>query len=498
VSGAGRQLTGWDAATWRTAAASPHLRSTVVALVLLDSAPDWSRLHARVERLTRMVPVLRQRPIRGVFGVASPRLAVDPDFDLSLHLRRMRLAGSGSWDELMQEARRVSLTDFDRDRPLWEMVLIEGLEGQRAALLLKLHHAIADGQATVLIGLNLVEMAEAPNPDEPEAPAAPEPVGAGAPEVSVADIVDNVRRGIGAAERVGEAMLALARGTMTDPVATWTSVLGTVASVGRFTSMPDGPLSPLMTERGTTYHFGAFDLPFAGLRAAAKSRGCSVNDAFMAAVGLGLERYHVRHGCVADDLRFNVPISLRGDAGDTSAQASNAVTIARFALPVAGLTIEERMQSAHDAVAQWREEPALRFADPLAEISWLVPVPVLAQAALASDVTTSNVPGPPIPLYVAGARIVGMYPLVATIGAAVNVTMVTYDGSAFVGISADDRAVPDLPHLIADMRSAFATVTDQAVGPADPLIGEGAEGDREAGHGTPKARAVREASGGGQ
>jgi hypothetical protein len=264
-------------------------------------------------------------------------------------------------------------------------------------------------------------------------------------------------------------------------------VLGTLASVGRFAAVPDGPLSPLMTERGTTYHFAAFDLPFTSLRAAAKERDCSVNDAFMAAVGLGLERYHVRRGSVADELRFNVPISLRGDAGDTSAQASNAVTIARIALPVAGLTVDERMQEAHEAVARWRHEPALRFADPLAEISWLVPVPVLAQAALASDVTTSNVPGPPLPLYVAGARIAGIYPLVATIGAAVNVTMVTYDGSAFVGISADDRAVPDLADLVADMRSGFATVTAGDVGPADPLA-PGKPGD-----GTPKARAIREA-----
>lgn len=489
MAGAGRQLTGWDAATWRTSAGSPHLRSTVVALVLLDSVPDWERLSARVERLTRMVPVLRQRPLRGVFGVASPRLAVDPDFDLGLHLRRMRLAGDGSWEELLGEARRVSLTDFDRDRPLWELVLVEGVEGGRAALLLKLHHAIADGQATVLIGLNLVELSADPNPDEPDAPEAPQAVSAAAPDVSIADIADNVRRGVGAAERLGETLLALARGSLTDPVKTWSSVLGTLASVGRFTAVPDGPLSPLMTARGTTYHFGGFDLPFAQLRTVAKSGGYSVNDAFMAAVGLGLERYHVRHGIVADDLRFNVPISLRGDAGDTSGQAANAVTIARIDLPVAGLTIDERMDAAHEAVARWRDEPALRFADPLAEISWLVPVPVLAQAALASDVTTSNVPGPPVPLYVAGARISGMYPLVATIGAAANITMVTYDGAAFVGVATDDRAIPDTADFIDDLRSGFASVTAGPVGPANPLR------DGRPEDGTPKARAIRHARG---
>ncbi|MDP4689461.1 MAG: WS/DGAT domain-containing protein [Candidatus Nanopelagicales bacterium] len=492
MADSGRQLTGWDAATWRTASGDPHLRSTVVALVLLDSPPDWPRLHARVERLTRMVPVLRQRAIRGVFGVASPRLAGDPDFDLDLHLRRMRLAGDGSWAELMGEARRVSLTDFDHDRALWEIVLVEGLQGGRAALLLKLHHAIADGQATVLIGLNLVELTAEADPAEAEAPEAPSVSDIGAPQVSVADIVDNVRRGFGAAERVGEAMIALARGTLTDPVRTWGSLLGTVASVGRFAAVPDGPLSPVMIERGTTYHFAAFDLPFAALRDSARERGRSVNDAFMAAVGLGLERYHVRRGTVVDDLRFNVPISLRGDPGDTSAQAANAVTIARFTLPVAGLTVDERMDSAHQAVEQWRNEPALRFADPLAEISWLVPMPLLAQAAFASDVTTSNVPGPPLPLFVAGARIAGMYPLVATIGAAVNVTMVTYDGTAFVGISGDDRAVPDLDALVADMRSGFATVIGEPVGPADPLSEPGPE------DGTPKARAIRAAGRSGQ
>lgn len=481
----GRQLTGWDAATWRTAASDPSLRSTVVGVVLLDSTPSWKRLRSRVDRLTRLVPVLRQRPIRGLFGVASPRLAPDPDFDLDLHLRRMRLAGKGTWAELLDEARRLSLTDFDRDRPLWEMVFVEGLEGHRSALLLKLHHSIADGQATVMIGLSLFELGPESDPNEAPAPEPPEARDSSQQAVSLADISDNVRRAVGAFEHAAEALVGLARGTLTNPVGTWSAALSTLASVGRFTAVPDGPLSPLMTGRGTTYRFAAFDLPFSALRTAAKSRGRSVNDAFMAAVGLGLERYHVRHGSVVDDLRFNVPISLRGDAGDRSGQAANAVTIARFTLPVAGLTVEERMDAAHALVERWREEPALRFADPLAEISWLVPMPLLAQAARASDVTTSNVPGPPLPLYVAGARIVGMYPLVATIGAAVNVTMVTYDGSAFVGVSADERAVPDIHELIADLRSGFATVTAEPVGGEDPLAEPGPQ------DGTPKARAVR-------
>ena len=356
----------------------------------------------------------------------------------------------------------MSLTDFDHDRALWEACLVEGLPGKRSALLLKLHHSIADGQATILIGMSLFEFTPEGNPLEPAIPQMPEVEAVSPPEVTLANLGDNVKRGAELVKGMAALFAGLAIGSVTDPVATWTKVLDVAASVGRFTELPDG------------------------LRAVAKAHDRSVNDAFMAAVGAGLDRYHARHDQPVDELRFNVPISLRGDPGDRSGRAANAVTIARFLLPIAGLTVEERMASAHEQVDRWRAEPALRLADPLADVSWLVPVPILAQAAKTSDVTTSNVPGPPIPLYLAGARMVGAYPLVATIGAAVNVTMVTYDGSAFVGLSADDRAVPDLDAFVEDLRSGFAEVTGKPVGPWDPLAA------RRQGDGTPKARAVRQ------
>jgi len=179
----------------------------------------------------------------------------------------------------------------------------------------------------------------------------------------------------------------------------------------------------------------------------------------MAAVMTGMQIYHTRHGSTAESLRVNVPISIRGDAGDRSGQAANAVAIARFPMHVAGQSAAELMQQAHELVAKWRCEPAMRLADPLAEVSWFVPVPMLASVARASDITTSNVPGPPIPIYLAGSRMIAVYPLVATIGAAVNVTMVTYDSQAFIGVSTDDRAVADHPDLMQDLREGFHTVT---------------------------------------
>ncbi len=367
----------------------------------------------------------------------------------------------------------MSLTDFDHNRPLWEAALVEGLPGGQAAFLLKLHHSIADGQATVMMGLSLFEFGPEPDPNEPLAPQAPEAEDVGVRDVTYANLADTLRLGTDLAVATVRGALDLAKGTVTETRSTWEQAWNTVTSIGRVASVPDGPLSPVMLGRGTTYRFAAFDLPFDGLRSAAKERGHSVNDAFMAAVAIGMDALPPAARRRADELRVNVPISLRGDAGDRTAQASNSVSIARFPIPIAGLTAAEHMAGAHELVAQWKEEPAIRMADPLAEVSWLVPVPMLAHAAQATDVTTSNVPGPPIPLYLAGARMVAAYPLVATIGAAVNITMVTYDGQAFIGVSADDRAVGDLDDLVEDLRAGFAAVTGAPVGPADRYAAAG-------------------------
>jgi WS/DGAT/MGAT family acyltransferase len=455
----GTQLTGWDAATFRTASGDPTMRSTVMAATILESTPDWDRLRARVERLTLMVPSLRMRPLFGVLGVSAPRLAIDPDFDLDVHLHRYRVPDGTGWQALLDDARRMSLTDFDRNRALWEAVLVEGLPDGRAAFVLKLHHSIADGQATVMMGLALFEFGPEPDPNEAPAPEPPPADDVGLRDVTAANIADSVHKATEVASSLVRGAFGFAKGTVTEPRRTWGAALTTMTSIGRVAAVPDGPLSPVMVGRGTTYSFAAMDMPFPPIRAAAKERGLSVNDAFLAAVAEGMDLYHRRHGVVVEELRINVPISLRGDAGDRSGKSSNAVAIARFPIGVAGLSPDEHMAQAHDLVEHWREEPAIRMADPLAEVSWVVPVPMIAQAAQASDVTTSNVPGPPLPLYLAGVHVDAVYPLVATIGAAVNITMVTYDGTAFFGISADDRAVSDLPALVADLAAGLATVT---------------------------------------
>lgn len=463
----GEQMTGFDAATWRTAVGDRGARSVILGLLLFDSAPDWDRFRARWERLTLMVPVLRKRPILGGLGLSAPRLVVDADFDLDIHVRRMRLAEGQEWAGVLAEARRMSLTDFDRDRPLWETVLIEGLPGGRAVVVLKIHHAIGDGQSIVMMGANLFELTPEGNPEEPEAPEPPEGEVLSVASVSGANIQDNFGRAVRAA-KIGVGVAAdLVKGTIKDPVETWSEALNLVGSMTKFAAVHESGLSPVMTERSTTYSFRVFQIQFADIKAASKRYDYTINDVFLAACSTSMANYHDRHGKPTRQLRFNIPISLRSATKDGS--AANAVTIARFPLPVNGVSVDERLEAAHIEVKRWRDEPALALVNPMADVSWLIPVPILADTMRTSDVTLSNVPGPPFPLYLCGAKMIGQWPLVATIGAATNISMVTYDGTAFIGISSDDEAVTDIDNLLADLRAGFSEVLGVDVTPKDPV-----------------------------
>ncbi len=458
-----KRLSGWDFATWRMATDDPVMRSTMIGLLVLDKSPDWEVLKERYERATRLAPILRSSVVEGPIGIQTPRLVVDPNFDLNFHIRRFSMPKGSTWSDVLEDARRQSMTDFDRDRPLWKMTLLEGLPGGRAALILKLHHAIADGQGAVQLGLALFDFAPGGADLGPMPPA---------PEAAVLDTTGFleavIRNNVGWVARTAEdAIKGLGPLTMEavkNPGDLISRARRTAESVFRFTRIPFGPLSPIMQQRSINYHFDTIDMDFGEYRAAAKRRGRSVNDIFLAAISVGMHRYHERMGRPVDELRMNMPISLRTSGEDES----NAVTIARFEIPISNV-IDDVLETAAQTVRSWRAEPALKLADNLAEFSRFLPPELLSAAAQTSDLTASNVPGVPVPVWLAGAQVERMYPLVATIGAAINITMLTYNGVASVGISTDDAAVDDRDELVRSLRHGFREVIGSPVIAGNPL-----------------------------
>ncbi len=176
-----------DALMW-TIEKDPLLRSTITSVAVFDKAFDRHRLVEAVDRATRLVPRLRQRVVSNTFSIAPPRWEVDPNFDLEYHLRWVRAAGEGSLRDVLDLAEPVAMQGFDRARPLWEMVVVDGLEDGRAALVMKLHHAITDGVGGVKLAMNLFDLEESGTDrgPMPEAPVA-------APMGQLDRVVDAIR-----------------------------------------------------------------------------------------------------------------------------------------------------------------------------------------------------------------------------------------------------------------------------------------------------------------
>jgi hypothetical protein len=223
-----------------------------------------------------------------------------------------------------------------------------------------------------------------------------------------------------------------------------------------------------MTERGATYSIATLDVPFAPLRAAAKGYGGTLNDAFLAALMGGVRRYHEIHGSEVGSLRVNIPVSIRTERDDATA---NAVSIARVELDAAEQDVAARFAQAAEVVRHARSEPVLPFADLAADASRLLPVDVIAQAAKASDLTASNVPGLPTTVWIGGAALQRLYPIVPTMGAAANITMLSYGRAhCSIGVSTDDAAIGDPEAFMECLADGFTEIgAAPEPHPFDPL-----------------------------
>lgn len=431
-----------DALMW-TIEKDPMLRSTITAVSLLDRAPDPERLRHLLDRGTRLVPRMRQRVRGNPLSVAPPRWEIDPHFDLDYHLRWVGASGEKDLRSVLDLAEPMAMQGFDRARPLWEMVVITDLADGGAALVMKIHHAITDGVGAVQIALVLFEL-------EQDAPLAAMP---DAPEVAVMSqaqrFVDAFeherRRNLGIAKRLPEVATASAGAVVTDPVGTARKVGETLASVARLAAPANVPLSPLMANRSLSVHFDTITLSLTEAKAAAKAAGGRLNDAFMAATAAGLRRYHEEMGAPLEAVRVSMPINLRGeDEGDAT---GNNFAPARFHLPVAEEDPVVAMATMRTLVAEQRAEPALSMVEPLARILNRLPTSVttgIFGAALKGiDLVASNVPGAPIELFTAGARINSMFALGPLAGSAVNVTLLSYLDQVHIGINLDPAAVTD-------------------------------------------------------
>jgi WS/DGAT/MGAT family acyltransferase len=430
----------------------PLLRSVILVMILLDREPDMAEGVARVERMTLEVPKLRQRVVGNPISLAPPRWETDPNFDLGYHLRWYSVPNpDGTLRPAFEVAEQMAEQDFDRNRPLWEMAMLSGLPDGQAALLVKLHHAITDGMGGMAMAASLIDMTREYEPRRGSKPTAP--------HAAVLDLVGRVVAGVdfearaaigGVRTYVGGAW-GLGLRTVSSPLQTARDGATYAASASRLLAPASSPLSHTMTGRSLSVRFALIERPLADLKAAAKVAGGTVNDAYMAAVTAGLGAYHRQHGDdLTASLRVNMPVNLR-TPGEVIAGGNRWVP-ARFEVPIVDMDPRTRIRRLSPLLKSARTEPALPVSDFVFRRLSQLPQPVTTMIAgglmKGTDFAATNVPGPPIPVYMAGAEVLRFVPFAPKAGAAVNIALMSYNGVAQLGVNIDRGAVEDPDDLV--------------------------------------------------
>ena len=432
-----------DALIWHIEK-DPLLRSTVMSVWFLERPPSHERMQATVDRMATQLPRLRQRVVD---DRPRPRWANVEHFEVADHYRYEHLDGKADADDILDRAQEWVREPFDRSRPLWQLGVFSGLADGRAALVLKVHHSMADGVGLMLMLAALADLE--PNPQHRPA---------------VADIVSlqserHSRRTTRGALR--DAFAGLARRAPTivrHPVGFARSLARSAGSIARLVMPTRTPMSSVMTGRSNELCLDVKALPFSTLRCAAKQVDGSLNDAFISLVLDTIERYHQRHGAPCEQIRIHMPINIRNEA--TADRAGNQFVPARIVMRVGGEATEGRLRRVSKHLSAVRQEPALPWVNTVSAAIQRLGVPISRRIIGAMmkgvDVLASNVAGPPCPLYLAGVHVEEFYAFGPPAGAALNITLFSYDNMVHLGVTTVAAAVESRGQFMACLDEAIA------------------------------------------
>ncbi|MGK2939493.1 MAG: WS/DGAT/MGAT family O-acyltransferase [Solirubrobacteraceae bacterium] len=461
----GDRLSGLDTSFLRLEDGRAHMH--VASLTVFDGpAPAFADLCDHVEGRLDLVPRYRQRIAEVPAQQGRPVWVDDPHFNLRYHLRHTALPHPGGDEELRRLAGRVFAQRLDRDRPLWEIWMVEGLRDGRWAMLSKTHHALVDGVSGVDITTIMYDLDEHP-PHRATAPSRwePRPLPTKAQLLASAiterlvhphAIFDEVVALTVRPRRAAEELLRQVRD------------LGAFALVG----VRPVPLTPLNVQIGPHRRYTWVDADLAEFKQIKNHLGGTVNDVVLAAVAGALGRFLRRRGFDTDGvvLRAMVPVSVR--TADERGALGNKVAAMWAPLPVGIEDPVDLLGAVRRSMGHLKDSGQAVGAQTLTELLGFAPPTILAQAMRLTphqrycNVVVTNVPGPQFPLYVLGHRLRALYPVVPVYDRlALNIAVLSYDGRLGFGLLGDYDAVPDLDDLADDLRQTIAGLLVAATGP---------------------------------
>ena len=413
-----------------------------------------------LEERLHLVPRYRQRVRFRPLNLGHPVWVDDPDFDLDHHVRRAALPPPGTDAELRDYAASVLATRLDVHRPLWELTVVEGLSGGRVALINKVHHAMVDGISTVDIGTLLFDLDPAPPPSPSPPSWRPRP----APDdLSLAqDSLEGLRRiATGNPLTLPFRLPQLVRGAAQEALASpWAGAATLALSLVR--PGPQLPFNRLISPHRRVHHLV---LPLAALKETKDVFAATVNDVVLAVVAEATYRWLEERGeLTADNMRVLCPVSVRDP--DQRYQLGNQVSGMVVELPIAAMPAATRLARIVAETGELKRSGQAVAARNLTAITSWAPATLHALGSrLASEpriglqsrvnMVVTNVPGPQVPFYTGGARLLEVWPFAPvyhTLG--LSVALVSYAGSVHIGLNADRDLVPDLNRFGRQLKAA--------------------------------------------
>jgi len=423
---------------------------------------DYDRLVELISQRISLVPRYRQK-VKWVPGrIANPVWVDDRDFDVTYHVRRSALPKPGTREQLKELVGRLQSRQLDRNRPLWEIYLVEGLEDGRVALITKTHHAMVDGVSAIDIGTVILDLEPTPRdlPDDGWKPGK-EPSALDLLSGAVTDLVsrptaviDTARSAVGDAKATAGKAAAVAQG-----------VLAQAKLMAR-----QAPDTPLNVPIGEQRRFGMADTDLDDYKRVRKTHGGTVNDVVLATVTGALRTWLLTRGesvTPTTVVRAMVPVSVRADAD--KGELGNRVSSYFVDLPVGEGSATMRLHQVSFAMRGHKESGSAVAADALVQLSGFAPPTIHALGARTASVMTrrlfnlvvTNVPGPQFPLYAAGARMLSMYPVVPLAkNQAVSVGLTSYNGGVYYGLNGDRDAMADIDVLASCIEESLAELVE--------------------------------------
>jgi diacylglycerol O-acyltransferase len=442
----------------------PAMHMHVAGVSVLDPRSDgpltYDDVVEVVEARLHMAPRLRQRVLRVPGDIGRPLWVDDTRFDLDFHLRRSALPSPGGRVQLERAVGRVLSRQLDPAKPLWELYVFEGLAHHRTAVLLKMHHALADGISGMLIASALFDLAPDADPGPgPKTAWIPTPQPA-RPELVRDALQDMLLHPL---EALGQAVGA--------PQRTLADVAETLAGVRDVIGMGAPPSGPFDADIGPARRFAIAESPFERLHEIKDALGGTINDVVLTAVAGGLhELLRSRdEPTKGRTLRVMVPVSVRSKAerGDVG----NRVAPAFVDVPVGALRPRTRLRRVRAATKQLKESSMAVSADSIIALGAYSPPALHAMAArLASrgrwfNLVVSNVPAPQVPMYLAGAPLVASYPAMP-LGerCGLSIACTSLAGTMAFGLTGDWDATPDIEVLARGIETSIDELEKAASG----------------------------------